>query len=232
MKIHAGGDGAKGIRPFYWLESAFWNLQSVTWDDKLLLAEYREHVEASVKWFREFSNPGGDRILDIGCGTGNYSLELAKNGFQVEGIDFSSRMLKKATIKAGRTNLKARFSKVDFNKTLPFPSHSFQYVISAATLQCVAEPFQFLNEVSRVLVPSGILMIVAISPLLRSAVPCDTSFARRLFWRIKPLFKAAKRIRRYNREEVVVMLKDANFEIIEEYRSKDGSIRILARSHE
>lgn len=38
----------------------------------------------------------GQSILDIGCGTGRHSVELARRGFQVTGIDISSGMLNEA----------------------------------------------------------------------------------------------------------------------------------------
>ena len=40
------------------------------------------------------------RILDIGCGTGRHSIELAKRGYQVTGIDLSESQLKRAKEKA------------------------------------------------------------------------------------------------------------------------------------
>ncbi|PKK83611.1 MAG: cyclopropane-fatty-acyl-phospholipid synthase [candidate division Zixibacteria bacterium HGW-Zixibacteria-1] len=46
----------------------------------------------------------GSRILDIGCGTGRHSVELARRGYKMTGVDWSSGMLamaKKAAEKAG-----------------------------------------------------------------------------------------------------------------------------------
>ena len=232
MKRKKGSGEDGGIRPFYRLEPAFWNIHSATWDDKLLLPEYREHLEAAVNWFAQYRAGDENRVLDIGCGTGNYSIELARRGFQVEGIDFASRMLKRARAKAQRSALKVRFSLVDFNKALPFPSHSFHYVVCAATLQCVKEPLRFLHKISDVLVPSGIFLVVAISPHLRSTIPGKASLWRRISWRIKPIFKAAKRIRRYRREELVDMLRASRFNILEEATAKDQSMRFLTRAHE
>ena len=44
----------------------------------------------------ELSLPTGGSILDVGCGTGRHSIELAKRGYAVTGIDLSSEMLARA----------------------------------------------------------------------------------------------------------------------------------------
>lgn len=59
------------------------------------------------------------RILDIGCGTGSHALELAKNGFQVVGIDRSSALLQIAKEKTIQFRKQIRFLKKDFRKMCP-----------------------------------------------------------------------------------------------------------------
>jgi len=44
----------------------------------------------------EFALKPGAAILDVGCGTGRHSVELAKRGYKVTGIDLSAEMLKEA----------------------------------------------------------------------------------------------------------------------------------------
>jgi len=48
-----------------------------------------------------------DSILDIACGTGNYSFVLAKRGYQVTGIDSSSAMISKALEKKQETAIQS-----------------------------------------------------------------------------------------------------------------------------
>jgi 2-polyprenyl-3-methyl-5-hydroxy-6-metoxy-1,4-benzoquinol methylase len=48
-------------------------------------------------------------ILDIGCGTGRHSLELARRGYKVTGFDLSENMIKKATSTAKKEKLKIDF---------------------------------------------------------------------------------------------------------------------------
>lgn len=54
------------------------------------------------------------KILDVGCGTGRHSIELAKRGYTITGIDLSPSMLERAKEKAKKENLKnVKFLKKD-----------------------------------------------------------------------------------------------------------------------
>lgn len=53
------------------------------------------------------------RILDIGCGTGRHSIELAKRGYSVKGIDLSSNMLDKARYNASSAKVNIEFVQAD-----------------------------------------------------------------------------------------------------------------------
>lgn len=59
------------------------------------------------------------KIIDVGCGTGRHSIELAKRGYSVTGIDLSESMLEKAREKAMQNGLKIDFFKHDA-RNLPF----------------------------------------------------------------------------------------------------------------
>jgi len=56
------------------------------------------------------------KVLDIGCGTGDNSIWLAQNRFQVIGTDTSDIALKKAKEKASKANVECDFVLVDFLK--------------------------------------------------------------------------------------------------------------------
>ncbi|MCU0373058.1 MAG: class I SAM-dependent methyltransferase [Ignavibacteria bacterium] len=76
---------------------------------------------------KEINGDKGVKILDIGCGTGRHSIELAKRGYNVTGIDLSDSMLNNAREKAAVQNLKIDFRKADA-RTLTF-SEEFDLVI-------------------------------------------------------------------------------------------------------
>lgn len=53
----------------------------------------------------EFKLKKGDSVLDVGCGTGRHSLELARRGYKVTGIDLSEKMLDEGRRAAEKENL-------------------------------------------------------------------------------------------------------------------------------
>jgi 2-polyprenyl-3-methyl-5-hydroxy-6-metoxy-1,4-benzoquinol methylase len=59
------------------------------------------------------------KILDVGCGTGRHSIELAGRGYSVTGIDLSESQLERAREKAGKNNLKIDFLRHDA-RDLPY----------------------------------------------------------------------------------------------------------------
>lgn len=53
------------------------------------------------------------KILDLGCGTGRHTIELAKRGYDVTGVDLSDSQLSKARDKAAKNGLDIKFIKHD-----------------------------------------------------------------------------------------------------------------------
>lgn len=65
-----------------------------------------------LSYTRDYFKPGAS-VLDLGCGTGTFTIELAKNGFQVQGADISLDMLTIADEKARSANLQIPFVRQD-----------------------------------------------------------------------------------------------------------------------
>jgi len=76
--------------------------------------EFTRNTIAEVDFLIEELGLGkGSSILDIGCGTGRHSIELARRGFQVTGIDISSGMLAEAKKSAAAAGVKVDWVKAD-----------------------------------------------------------------------------------------------------------------------
>ena len=72
--------------------------------------------------------PSGARILDVGCGPGRHSIELARRGYAVTGVDISRRFLDVAAERAREAGVAAAFFQVDARQ-MPFDDE-FDAVIS------------------------------------------------------------------------------------------------------
>jgi ubiquinone/menaquinone biosynthesis C-methylase UbiE len=105
--------------------------------------------------------PAGGALdaLDVGCGTGFLSLELAARGHRVSGIDFAPAMLDRARRKAGERGLRVRFEEGDA-ENLAFAPGSFDLVISRHVLWTLPHPEAAIDEWLRVLRPGGRLVVV------------------------------------------------------------------------
>lgn len=55
----------------------------------------------------------GQRVLDVGCGTGRHALELARRGIATHGIDISERFIEVARAGAAAGSLSATFERAD-----------------------------------------------------------------------------------------------------------------------
>ena len=68
---------------------------------------------------QEIAHDKSLKIIDIGCGTGRHSVEFAKRGYQITGIDLSESQLNSAKEKAKKQGLKIDFQTQDA-RNLPF----------------------------------------------------------------------------------------------------------------
>lgn len=102
-------------------------------------------------------------ILDLCCGQGRHSLEMARRGYQnLFGLDRSHYLINRAKSINKKENLNVTFKEGDARK-LPFPSDKFDFVILAGNsfgyFESLSDDQKVLKEVLRVLKPSGRLLI-------------------------------------------------------------------------
>ncbi|KLU61118.1 demethylrebeccamycin-D-glucose O-methyltransferase [Peptococcaceae bacterium CEB3] len=96
----------------------------------------------------------GLKLLDIGCGTGRYSISLASMGLEVTGVDVSPAMLEKAQAKATEAGVSISFMGADALR-LPFDDETFDLVLSVDSMEWVPDFRAALQEAFRVLKTGG-----------------------------------------------------------------------------
>jgi len=149
------------------LAGAFWDAYASVYDGlprhfrpySMQLARVVDHVKARHR-------PGSARVLDAGCGTGNYVTALSKVGYEVVGIDRAPWMLSRARLKAalnrpweGNGVAPATFCRASLTDNLPFADSSFDCVISINALYMLNFPEVALGEFKRVIRPGGTLIL-------------------------------------------------------------------------
>lgn len=109
------------------------------------------HPGVVADLIREAGVVGGSRVLDVGCGTGNYARALQEaTGCAISGIEPSDQMRLRAGSAATWSELVAGAAEV-----LPFPDGSFDLVYSTDVIHHVGDRAAYFAEAHRVLAPGG-----------------------------------------------------------------------------
>jgi len=95
----------------------------------------------------------GDKVLDVGVGSGIFALELMKRDVDITGIDVSEKMLDIARSKGVRNVA------VGDAVSLDFPDGSFDLVISITALEFIKDPEKAISEMVRVCRKGGRVVV-------------------------------------------------------------------------
>ena len=191
------------------------------------------------------------RILDIGCGTGRHSIELAKRGYSVTGVDLSDSLLKRAKEKAIEQKVNVDFKKADA-RNLTF-KEEFDLVIMLCEgafplMETDEMNYQILQNAAKALKQKGKLILTTLNglfPLFHSvkdflasqtqegnATYENISFDLMTFrdhniTYVEDDFGDKKELqcneRYYVPSEIIWLLKSLNFKTIDIYGEKSGA---------
>jgi ubiquinone/menaquinone biosynthesis C-methylase UbiE len=127
------------------------NFGKLVKDYKFIRPGYPTKVIKDIYSFVKTPNPV---ILDLGCGTGISTRQMAKKGSKVFGCDIDEKML--ANTPKNKNNI--TYIKGAAEK-LPFPNQTFDFITMFASFHWFVNK-QAINEMKRVLKPKGIICII------------------------------------------------------------------------
>ncbi|AKB19660.1 MULTISPECIES: class I SAM-dependent methyltransferase [unclassified Methanosarcina] len=183
------------------------------------------------------------KILDIGCGFGKISLELASLGYSVMGIDINTEVVKLSEAAAKsleldrKTEGRAEF-KVGNASALPFRESSFNFAIMQAFLTSVPDPqerVRIIQEAFRVLKPESYLYLAEfgqnwhLEPYRKRYLEdFPVTKEEGSFLALNPETGEVEFIaHHFSEKELVFLLVDCGFEIdyfrVEELKTKTGN---------
>jgi SAM-dependent methyltransferase len=121
-------------------------------------------LEPAARAVVERAAPGkGDRVVDVGCGTGNAALLAAARGAKVTGVDPAPRLLDVARGRAAARGLDATFAPGHAAR-LPLGDHEATVVLSVFGVIFAPHPLAVAEELARVTARDGRIVLSAWIP--------------------------------------------------------------------
>jgi 2-polyprenyl-3-methyl-5-hydroxy-6-metoxy-1,4-benzoquinol methylase len=147
---------------------------------------------------------GAPRVLDVGCGEGYFTAELARAGAAVVGADVSHEALRRARARHPELDLRA----IPPQGSWPLADASFDAVWAGETIEHVADTAAWLSEVRRVLRAAGTLLLS--TPAHGRATMLALALSRRHFER--HFDPRSDHLRFYSAHTLRALLEDFRFE--------------------
>ncbi|MBN1543203.1 class I SAM-dependent methyltransferase [candidate division KSB1 bacterium] len=160
----------------------FWNRRAAGYDRQVLKL-YGKAYALSIEKAVEALTPT-EHVLEIGCGTGIVTLDVAPHVGHLVAVDVASEMVRLAEEKAAARDLRNCEFHVADGESLEFADSAFDAVLLFNTLHAVADPQALLCEIHRVLKPGGKLLCA--TDCYGDPAPFGTALRLRLF---KPLIR-------------------------------------------
>lgn len=157
-----------------WLQQA-----RATWDERAPWWDEMSEANAAagdrpadlVRTTTALGVSDGGKLLDAGCGSGQFAIAYAKMGIDVTAIDLSPAMLARAHHHAKSNGVNVTWREGDLSR-LADPDHSYDAVHARLSLQFVPSIPAALAEFRRILKPNGRLYASvpgALSPIYANA---------------------------------------------------------------
>ena len=104
----------------------------------------------------------GEQILDAGCGTGIFTIDVLRHGAKLTGLDISAPMVAKAHKKLKSDEFDATCGDMC---ALPFQNNSFDKVFSMTAIEFIPDAQAVIGELTRVVKSGGTIVVTTLNSL-------------------------------------------------------------------
>ncbi len=146
------------VNTYFASESSGWN--DIYQKEDVYSIIHQDRRAIAFQYFQELSLPRDARILEIGCGAGLTSVDIARQGYVVQAVDSVEAMIdltRKNALKFGME--KQIHASVMDVYNLQFSKQTFALVIALGVAPWLADLNRALKEISRVLTPGGYVLM-------------------------------------------------------------------------
>lgn len=147
----------------------FFDAHAPAYEDNVFTKNTIHEVDFLVE---ELSLQPGDSILDIGCGTGRHSIQLAKRGYSVTGLDLSSEMLSRAKDAARSAGVSVNWIHSDATKFALSSKYNSAICLCEGAFgllgqndDSIGQPLSILCNISRSLKPEAKAMFTVLNAM-------------------------------------------------------------------
>jgi SAM-dependent methyltransferase len=151
-----------------------------------------------IRFLKEH-HPAPGRLLDVGCGPGDFVLAVEKFGWQASGIEISQRQVDAGVARGAALSVCADF--LQFGSAEQYDAITFNHV-----LEHVRSPRAYLRHARKLLSPSGTLII---------AVPNFNSLSRRIFGAYWMHADLPRHLFHFTPRTLTQLLKSAGFRAVQ-----------------
>lgn len=201
--------------------SKFWDRRAKAYDDRARKrsAMYQTRIRNITSLLKE-----SDVVLDVGCATGEITLDIAPQVRQVHGIDLSKNMIALANAKARERQVdNVRFSRTDVFDPR-FARHAFSAITAFNIFHLLDDTPTVVDRLHELLVPGGLLI---------SETPClgERSGIMRSLIRLAVAVGFAPMIRELTIADLESLVSGRGFRMLETttWDQKSAVYRIVAR---
>jgi SAM-dependent methyltransferase len=148
------------------LYQTFYRIGFTPWDGHALSSVLRELIEGPAAL-------SAGTAIDIGCGTGDSSIYLARHGWQVTGVDVSAKALEKAGAKAAAQHVHVDFVRADATRLSSTVGNTFTLILDSGCLHGMSDSARdrYVAELGAIAAPQSRLLIFAFTPGGQVGVP-------------------------------------------------------------